>query len=205
MCAHTKRSIAGLAAGVLLISVLALGLGACGSQAVVEIYTDQDFGFSFDYPGDWKLVMSDAAEINTGADPVKVVLAGDPDGASVGDDSLDMLMVRVYQLRQVVDEAMLPEVLPILEDLLLQYKDQDPTFELEGALKPTTVGGVPGYQVSATFDWDKATPVQTTFYFLFIGDIEYQLVLQAASDNWESNQTVFADFVDSFMPGQKTQ
>ncbi len=63
------------------------------------------------------MVLSDVAEINTGADPVKVIVAGDPDGASVGDDGLDMFMVRVYQLTQEVDEAALPEVLPVLEDL----------------------------------------------------------------------------------------
>ncbi len=69
-------------------------------------------------------------------------------------------------------------------------------------MEQINIGGMPGYQVTAAFDWDDGTPLKTTFYFLFSGDVEYQLVAQAAEQNWEADQAVFADFVDSFVPGQ---
>ena len=47
--------------------------------------------------------------------------------------------------------------------------------------------------------------MKTTSYFIFSGNIEYQLVLQAASENWEKDQAVFDAFLASFKPGAATQ
>jgi hypothetical protein len=46
--------------------------------------------------------------------------------------------------------------------------------------------------------------MKTTFYFLFSGDIEYQLAIQASADTWEAQQEVFDAFLASFTPGPST-
>ncbi len=183
-----------------LAAGLALGCDSGGSGGT-ETYSDSVYGFTFDYPADWKAVTSDTAAVTSGADPAAVVTVVDPDGARVADKRLDLFMVRVYELSQVVDESALPEVRPYLESLIADIQSQDPTWKVEEALIETRVGGIPGYQSTFSFDWDASTPVNTTSYFLFAGDIEYQLVLQAATENWEADQAVFAAILASFRNG----
>jgi hypothetical protein len=186
----------------LTIGVLGLSAG-CGSgdSGGVKTYTDSTYGFSFDYPGDWQVSTSEDAAITSGADPTKVVTVGDPDGKTVGSTGVDIVMLRVYELGQVIDEASLPAILPDLESLVADFQSQDPTFAIDSPLAETTVGAVPGYQVSGTFAWDADTPVKTTLYFLFAGDIEYQLSVQASTETWGAHQAEFGALIASFKPG----
>jgi hypothetical protein len=184
----------------LAAAVLTLGCSSGGSGGP-ETYNDSVYGFSFDYPAQWKVVTSDTAGASSGAEPAAVVTVGDPGGARDGNTGLDLFMVRVYELTQVVDESMLPEVLPVLESLVADLERQDPTWKVEEPLAETTLGGVPGYQSTSSFRSDAGTPVRTTSYFLFAGDIEYQLVLQASIENWEKDQAVFAAILASFQTG----
>jgi hypothetical protein len=207
-------------APLVLVAALTLGvsglLAGCGSgdsggvetsvsDGNVTTYTDSDYGFSFDYPADWRVVASKGTVVSSGADPTKIITVGDPNGARVGDTGLDVLMIRVYELRAVVDEASLPQVLPDLEQLVADFQTQDATFKTEGPLTQTVVGGMPGYQATGTFAWDANTPVKTTFYFLFAGNIEYQVTVQASAKTWDSHQQVFAAFFASFKPSAGTK
>ena len=201
------RRLARLALVVTLaVAAAGLALGCeSGADAGTETYSDSVYGFSFDYPADWKAFTSETAGVTSGADPAAVVTVGDPEGARVEGTGLDLFMVRVYELNQVVDEALLPEVLPYLEGLIADLQSQDPTWKVEEPLTETSVGGVPGYRTTSSFDWDADTPVKTTSYFLFDGDIEYQLVLQAAAENWETDQALFAAILASFQAGMSAQ
>ena len=150
---------------------------------------------------DWQVSSSAEANITGGAAPVATVTVGDPNGARAGDTGLDIIMVRVYRLNAVIDEALLPEVLAELEPLVTGLQAQDPSMVVEQPLTQTSVNGLPGFQFTSTFDWDSDIPMRTTSYFLFAGDTEYQLVVQATQDNWSDNQEVFAAFLSTFQPG----
>jgi hypothetical protein len=167
----------------------------------VLTYENADYGYSFEYPADWQLAEIDVAQSSSDGNLLGAVSVGDPNGAMVDATGLDLVMLRVYQLNYAVDESMLPDILPEIESVLADLQSQDQSWKLEQALTETSVGGVPGYQTSFSFDWDADTPAKTTSYFLFAGDIEYQLVFQAASDNWEEDQAVFNAFLASFEPG----
>jgi hypothetical protein len=169
-----------------------------GDAGDVKTYTDTAYGFSFDYPGDWRVNTSETTNVTSGLDATEVVTVGDPNGKVVGTTGVDMLMVRVYELGQAIDEASLPAVLPELEALVADFQSQDPTFKIDSSLAETTLGTISGYQVSGTFDWDADTPVKTTLYFLFAGNIEYQLSVQASTETWEADQAVFDAFIASF-------
>ena len=172
-----------------------------GDEGPPRTYTDPEYGFSFEYPSDWKVSSSAEANITGGAAPVATVTVGDPNGARAGDTGLDIIMVRVYRLNAVIDEALLPEVLAELEPLVTGLQAQDPSMVVEQPLTQTSVNGLPGFQFTSTFDWDSDIPMRTTSYFLFAGDTEYQLVVQATQDNWSDNQEVFAAFLSTFQPG----
>jgi hypothetical protein len=172
-----------------------------GDAGDVKTYTDTAYGFSFDYPGDWRVSTSETAEVTSGADPTQVVTVGDPNGKKVGSSGVDLCMVRVYELNRAIDEASLSSVLPDLEGLIADSQSQDPTFKIDSPLAETTVGTIPGYQVTGSFDWDADTPVKTTLYFLFAGNIEYQLSVQASTETWEADQAVFDAFIASFKLG----
>ena len=77
---------------------------------------------------------------------------------------------------------MLPQVLPELERLLGHLQTQDSSWKVEQALAETTVGGLPGYKAPPTLTWADGTPVKPPSTSSSPGDIEYQLVVQAARD-----------------------
>ncbi len=193
----------GLALVLTLGSSLVLaGCGGGDDPTTTETYTDPDYGFSFDYPSDWQLIPSTEMDVsvNAGAAPTAEVSVGDPNGAIIDGSGVDSFIVRVYELNAVVDESVLPQVLPELEALVASLQAQDPSLQILEPLAPTTVGALPGYEFTATFEWDDGTPMMTTYYFVFDGSLEYQLMVQAAEENWDANQDVFNLFLSSFQP-----
>jgi hypothetical protein len=192
------------AALAILVSGLAAGCTTTSSTSSVKTYQDADYGYSFDYPAAWKLVDSSQPDATSGASAASIITVGDPNGAKVGDTGLDLIMVQIYKLNATFDKTMMPDALAALEPLMANLQSQDPSWKVEQALTETTLGGAPGYVTTSTFSWEDGTPVKTTSYFIFSGKIEYQLVLQAAADNWEKDQAVFDAFLASFKPGPTT-
>lgn len=202
---RSKRSVMlGCALAVaLFVSSILVGCTA-GAEGPPKTYTDPDYGFSFEYPSDWQALSSTYAEVVGGTAPVAVAGIGDPDGALYGDDALDMVMVRAYRLNEVIDDSLLPAALTELRALVTYMESQDSSMMIEQPLVQTTVNGLPGFQLTWTFDWDSDTLMKTTSYFLFFGDIEYQLVVQATQEHWTRNQEVFAAFLSTFRPGSSS-
>ncbi len=186
------------AALALSVSILAAGCGTATTDASVKNYVDADYGYSFDYPGAWKLVDSGQANATSGASAVSIITVGDPDGTEVDGTGLDLMMVQIYKLSVTFDETMMPDALAALEPLMASLPAQDPTWKEETPLTETEVGGAPGYVTTSTFSADDGTPMRTTSYFIFLGNIEYQLVIQASSENWAKDQAIFDAFLASF-------
>jgi len=203
-----------LAATVLLLLVVAVTLGGCGFDLSLscgeddgadleglETYTDPTHGYSFRYPGDWELRENHSTEVSAGAASVSDVSAFDPDGAEDSTGSrIDVLQVSVYKLAATVEAAALPEIKPVLEGLMDDFARQSEDYATVEPLSEAKVGELKGYEVTCRFTMGE-TPVISTFYFLFDGDIEYQLLVQAAEQSWEAERPVFDAFVTSFAPG----
>lgn len=203
-----------LSAVVLLMLALSAVLGGCGLDfnvscgedaidevAGLETYTDARYGYTFSYPGDWELREEDATEVSAGAASVGDVSAFDPDGAVDASGAyVDVLQVSVYELAVSVGEGDLDVLKPVLEGLMEDFAGQSTGFETLEPLSETKVGRLSGYKVTCGFTME-GTPVTSTLYFLFDGYMEYQLLLQAADENWEMDRPVFDAFVASFAPG----
>jgi hypothetical protein len=200
-----RRWRASVIAAASLLVVMAVPMGCGSGDSGVMTYSDPDYGYSFDYPGDWQLATGDGAGVEVGASAASTVTVGDPEGASIGNTGIDLIMVRVYQLNQVFDASTLSDVLPYIETLLADLGSEDASWQTEVPLTHTTVGGAPAYMTSASFDWDSQTPMKTTSYFVFAGGFEYQVVMQAAAENWEEDQAVFDAFLASFRPAESAE
>jgi hypothetical protein len=198
-----KMMICLLGLALVLVLGTSLVMTGCGTSGDgTETYTDPDYGFSFDYPSDWQLIAASDADVNVsgGAAPKANVSVGDPNGKIIDGTGVDMLIVRVYELNATVDDSVLPQVVPALENLIASLQVQAPSLQVLEPLAPTTVGGLNGYEFTASFEWSDGTPMMTTSYFVFDGNLEYQLVVQAAEENWDANQVVFDAFTSSFQP-----
>jgi hypothetical protein len=199
---------------ILLMAFVPAGCGfdfnlSCGgNENEAQTYTDPDYGYSFQYPGDWKMDESSSAEVTSGTGSSGAVSVFDTDGATAEDPSgddyyVDLFQVSVYELDVAVDESMMPEIKTEMQGLLTDLASQGGGWQMVEDLSQTTVGGMFGYRTSYTFTMD-GTPTTCTFFFVFEGNIQYQLTTQAATENWEAKQTEFDAIVASFKPGATT-
>lgn len=171
-----------------------------GSREDLETYTDPDYGFSFDYPSDWALQEDIEVEATGGVSAAHSVSVINPEGATAGDYYIDLLEVSVYELSVVIDDSMMPELKEDITEIISGFATEDETWETRETPTEVTVGGLEGYRATAAYD-TQGIPTTTSFYFLFNGDVEYELMLQAATENWEAVQADFAAIVGSFEPG----
>lgn len=217
MKAHSRcRQLSGrrvaAAAAVLVALAVAFALGGCGfsvscgtdkagtAEGAVDTYTDADYGYSFSYPAEWALDTEAKAEVEGGIAAANGVSVFDTEGAKAEDYYVNVFQVAVYELSVVVEESMLPDVEPQLESLLAGIAAQDSSWKTLAALSETTAGGLGGFKTTVSHTMD-GVPVTSTLYFLFDGSTEYELTVQAATDDWEAGQPAFDAIVASFKPG----
>ncbi len=215
MRVHERRSLRFGTVLTIILAVLALTAGACGSEpATISVvtassstemqmstYTDPTYGFSFDYPSNWKITNGRGTELNAGSAAETSVQAGDPDGAVVNGTGIDGVVVNVYELNLPIDESLLPEVKPQLEAAVADLVSQDASWEIVQPLTESEDTVLPGFWAAFTFDWDAEHPVNTMSFYLFDGAIEYQLMFQAAVENWDADQAIFETILSSFKSG----
>lgn len=196
---------------VLLVLAMALVLPGCSAdfnlscgdaETAAKTYTDADYGYSFQYPGDWVVQQGDSADVTGGSGSESGMSVYDPDGTVAGDSYIDLFQVSVYELTVTVDESVMPEIRSEVENLLTDLETQSDDWTKIEDLSDATVGGMDGYQATYGFTTD-GTPTMSTFYFVFAGDIQYQLTLQAATETWEERQPEFESIVASFKPGDR--
>ena len=183
---------------VLAVLLLAAVLSGCGSGE--RMYTDSTYGYSFRYPGTWK-VQSGTTDVTAGGIAAGNVGVYDPSGTRVGDIFVDLAMVTVYNLSFTVDDAWASEVRTELEAILEDLQEQTPDVKVEQPLSQATVGDLTGYAITYTFTKD-GTRLRSTLYFVVDGDREYELTIQAATSTWDTVKPVLDRVVKTFEPGR---
>jgi hypothetical protein len=113
-------------------------------------------------------------------------------------DALDMFQVAVYKLDFSVDEWTPEQLRRELEALLASFERQDPSLRIEAPLAETAVAGMDGYRFTYRFAKGDGRALRATAYYLFDGNVEYQLTTQALIDNWDLQQPVFEAMLASF-------
>jgi hypothetical protein len=168
---------------------------ALGSDA--RTYTDSTNGFTFQYPATWKIDSGTTTDATAGGASTGTVGAFDPNGTKAGDTYVDLMAVSTYKLNITVTDAMIPSLESEIQNVLSSIGSQTPDAQITSPLAQTETAGLKGYTVTYTFTKD-GVPTTSTLYFLFKGNVEYQVSAQAATADWEKNQATFAAMVASF-------
>ncbi len=206
---HLRRRVLMALLAILSLAILGSAVNGCGfdfnlncgeTSAESKTYTDASYGYSFQYPGDWEIQEGDSAEVTGGSDSEGGVSVFDPDGTVADDYYIDLFQVSVYELNVTVDESMMPEIKSEVEGLLAELEEQNSDWQKVEDLTSAGVGEMDGYRTTYSFPMDD-TPTMSTFYFVFSGNLQYQLTLQASTENWEEKQAEFDAIVASFQPG----
>jgi hypothetical protein len=177
-----------------------------GSETTVSVgsdslkpYSNAEYGYSFNYPEAWEIQEGTSADVSAGGTAVASVGVFDPDGAVVDDTYVDIAEISVYELTVTIDDSVMAEIKTEVEAVLSSLETQAPDIETVEGLAETTVNGMKGFTVTYSLTKSGA-PVTTTLYFLFSGNMEYQVTVQASQDNWDELKPTFSALVASFKP-----
>jgi hypothetical protein len=196
--------------------VLVVGLGGCSSSGEVSVggdsasptaeqsapadvttYTSDKYAFSFQYAPPFEEKSDTSWDAQSEASSADTVAVFDTDGTQVGGQYRDAFVVNVYQLNTEITDENLDQVATELEQSVIPQLEQSSEDMQISELVSTEVNGLKGFQADATFTVE-GTPMTSTLYFLFDGDLEYQLLTQSATDRWEELQPTFDTMVNSF-------
>ncbi len=179
---------------VVAVAVFAVLLSGCNST---KTYSDPDYGFSFQYPGAWKLVVTQPDDLPTGVS--KSVGALDQAGSGANNYGLDFVSVDIYAAGP--DSGLAADTIQSeFEAWLEEAGSGDSTFRVAAAPTAVTVGGLQGFEATYTYT-DGDFEVRCTEYWLLKGEVMYDLYTQATEDNWTDNQKTFDAFLMSFKSG----
>ncbi len=165
--------------------------------ADVTTYTSDQYGFSFQYAPPFEEKSDTTWEAQSEASSADTVAVFDVEGTQVGGQYRDAFVVNTYQLNTEITDENLEQVATELEQSVIPQLEQSTDDMQISELVSTEVNGLKGYQADATFTVE-GTPMTSTLYFLFDGDLEFQLLAQSATDRWSELQPTFQTMVDSF-------
>ncbi len=198
-------------------AALAIGLAGCSSSAEVSVgdsptasasaeqsvpanattYTSDKYGFSFQYAPPFEQKDDISMDAESGASSADSVAVFDTEGTQVGGQYRDAFVVNTYQLTTEITDENLDQVQTELEQTVIPQLEQSSEEMQISELTPTTVAGLSGFEADATFTVED-TPMTSKIWFLFDGDLEYQLLTQSATEEWEGLQPTFDQMVNSF-------
>jgi hypothetical protein len=180
--------------------------GSTGSSSVsttedstLKTYSNGEYSYSFQYPETWTLQEGSTADVSAGGTAVANVGLYDPDGTVAQDTYIDMAQVSVYKLNVTVDGSMMADIKTEVQNVLSSLESQAGEIKTMEALAETTVNGMSGFKITYSLTKENA-PVVSTLYFLFSGNMEYQVTVQASKENWDAKKLIFDALIGSFKP-----
>ena len=196
----TRRLPAAFAIAVLAVlvvgTVVACGGGGGGG---LTTYTNKDYKFSLTY--DSSLLKENTAvttKSSAGASAALRVGFVDPKGTKTDGDYRDGVVVLVYKLSQTITDSVLPSVKDYLSTTLLpQLATGYGSSATIGKLADTQLNGTKGFVTSSSFSMG-GTQFKARLYFMFQGNVEYQLTMQSATSRWAELQPQLQKVIDSF-------
>jgi hypothetical protein len=180
-------------------AAMAVGLLAgCGGGGTAT-YTNDKYGFTFDYDSG---LFTENKDISTasavGGNSALQVGFFDENGTKQGDQYRDGFLLGLYQLNTTIDASLMPEFGQLLEQKVLPELGKAFGSGVEfTALKAVDVDGTSGFTTDATFKMD-GTAFKATMYFLIKDDMEYQFTMQGAESRWSELEPGFQQVIDTF-------
>jgi hypothetical protein len=180
--------------------------GSTGSSTVsttedstLKTYSNGEYSYSFKYPKTWTLQEGSTADVSAGGTAVANVGLYDPDGTVAQDTYIDMAQVSVYKLNVTVDDSMMADIKTEVQNVLSSLESKAGEIKTVEALAETTVNGMSGFKITYSLTKENA-PVVSTLFFLFSGNMEYQVTVQASKESWDAKKLIFDALIGSFKP-----
>lgn len=163
---------------------------------LTETITNDQFGFSFMYAPPFEPQDDTSFSGEGGADSANTTAVFDTDGAQIGGQYRDAFVVNVYPLQTEITPDKLPDAKAELENSVIPQLEASTQDMKISEITETTVAGKPAFTADATFT-EEGKGISSTLYFVFDGSTEYQILTQAADENWDKLQPTFAAMLNS--------
>lgn len=168
-----------------------------GGVSLTKTLVNEQFGFSFGYSPPFEPQDDATFDGGSGSESTATSSVFDTEGSQIDGQYRDAFVVSVYELPQPVTQEDLPAAKAEIENTLIpQLKQSTPGIEFS-AVTETTLAGKPAFRTDVSFEVNKK-PIKSTMYFIFDGSTQYQVLVQAADQNWEALQPTFDAMLASF-------
>jgi len=187
----------GLVYGGLFLFQLAAGAGGGASTADVAPYSNARGQFSIEYPASWAKLPLVSVMGESGTSVYAQVAFGDPAGPRYNDLLVDFVAVQAVKLPVTFTEAMRPAFLSAIKQQVAQSATQSSGLQVSEPVSEFTVNGLQGVKVGFTTSLaDRGVIGQ--IYVVPVGAMQYQIAVQAAESDWQTEKPRFDAFVNSF-------
>ncbi|MFN8124965.1 MAG: PsbP-related protein [Candidatus Nanopelagicales bacterium] len=160
------------------------------SVDLTETITNDQYGFSFKYAPPFEPQEDTTFSGEGGADSANTTAVFDTEGSQIGGQYRDAFVVNVYELQAEITEDNLADAKAELENSVIPQLEQSTDDMKISEVTETTVAGKPAFSADATFTAE-GKGITSTLYFVFDGNREYQVLTQAADENWDGLQPTF--------------
>ena len=165
-----------------------------------KTYTSQQDGYTFLYPKNWAVADQTSVDATAGGSAVSQTGIADPAGAEAGGQKIDVAIIGVYKLTATISAVMMPQARKEVESVLSSIESQASGIKTLEALSQISINGMAGFKVTYSLPKD-GVPLTSTMYFLFSGNVEYQVSVQASDAHWANDKPIFDAMMASFKPG----
>ncbi len=164
----------------------ATGGASAAPATAFGVATSKQYGFSLKYPLGWVSASTKAKPGDTSGAPLESVSWTDPKGKVVAGHYVDVLQVSVYAMTKAVKPADLAKHARDFKGIAYGLIKGLPTLAVTDPIKPITMNGTKGFQVTYTYAID-GTPTGAMSYLLPKGRYAYWVTGQASSDTWTAS------------------
>jgi hypothetical protein len=161
----------------------ATGGASPASAAAFGVAASKQYGFSLKVPLGWVSASTSAKAGDTSGAPLESVSWTNPKGKVVAGHYVDALQVSVYAMTKAVKPADLVKHARDFKGIAYGLIKGLPTLAVTDPIKPITVNGTKGFQVTYTYAVDN-TPTGAMSYLLPKGRYAYWITGQASSETW---------------------
>jgi len=149
------------------------------------LYGSVKYRFAMRYPKGWPSTTSGAKAGDTSGAPATSTTWADPKGKQVNGQYLDALQVSVYKLTQPATAADVKTHAADFKAIAWGLIKSLPGFAVTDPLRPITLNGSKGFQVTYTYNLQGA-PAGAMSYLIPKGRYAYWLTGQASKETWSS-------------------
>ena len=174
--------------------------GAASSAAPASAfapYGSAKYRFAIRYPKGWQGATSTAPAGDTSGAPATSTTWADPKGKQVAGKYLDALAISVYELTKPATAADVKKHAADFKAIAYGLIKDLPGFTITDPLRPITLNGSKGFQVTYTYTVQGA-PAGAMSYLIPKGRFAYWLTGQASRDTWGSAWSMLTPAMASF-------